>query len=77
MKIYRIAANVNTHKHLLESLTSSEREEIKSRFGNDLKCSFKKDKDGYYCCTHRARSKSYPSIDTIPKSEVKFIGSTG
>ena len=58
-------------------LTTKERAQVKSRFGDNLECSFFKDDDGYYCCTHRARSKSYQSIGKIPKSEVEFIGSTG
>lgn len=37
----------------------------------------KQDKNGWYVCTHRARSKSYPSIDDIPISKLKFIESTG
>ena len=58
-----------------EYLTPEERQQAKDRFG-DVGCSFLKDKDGYYCSTHRARSKSYPSIDKIPLSDVKFIDST-
>ena len=58
-------------------LTPADREEIKKRFGDDLECSFAKDKNGYYCKTHRARSKSYPSISKVPQSVVDFIGSTG
>jgi uncharacterized protein YhaN len=69
MKIYKIA------KQDGEYLTPEEREEIKKRF-KDIQCSFKKDKDGYYCHTHRARSKSYPSIADIPQSKVDFINST-
>ena len=64
-------------KDTKEYLTSEERDLIKSRFGNDLQCSFAKDKDGYYCYTHRARSDSYKSISDIPQSAVDFIGSTG
>ena len=60
-----------------EYLTKEERDEVKNLFGNNLECSFAKDKDGYYCHTHRARSKSYNKIKDIPKSEVEFIGSTG
>ncbi len=37
----------------------------------------KKDKDGYFCMTHRCRSKSYPSVDKIPAGRIKFIESTG
>ena len=58
-------------------LTAKERQEVKTKFGDNLECSFARDKDGYYCYTHRARSDSYPSIDKIPKSKVDFIGSTG
>jgi hypothetical protein len=60
-----------------EYLTQEERDEVKNLFGNNLECSFAKDKDGYYCHTHRARSKSYKKIKDIPKSEVEYIGSTG
>ena len=58
-------------------LTIEERKEVKNKFGGDLECSFAKDKNGYYCYTHRARSKSYDSISKIPKKDVDFIGSTG
>lgn len=68
MKIYRIAKEK-------EYLTPEEREKVKGKF-QDIQCSFAKDKDGYYCYTHRARSESYPSIDKIPKSAVDFINST-
>ena len=60
-----------------EVLTTEEREQVKSRFGNDLECSFASDSDGYFCYTHRARSDSYKSIKKIPKSAVEFIESTG
>ena len=56
-------------------LNPEEREEVKKRF-KDIQCSFAKDDDGYYCFTHRARSKSYPSISQIPQSKVDFINST-
>lgn len=36
-----------------------------------------KDKDGYFCYTHRSRSKSYPTPEDIPKSKVDFVESTG
>lgn len=39
--------------------------------------SFKKDKDGYYCHTHRARSKSCKCPSKIPKKDLTFIESTG
>jgi hypothetical protein len=60
-----------------EYLDASERLLVKERFGEDLECSFARDEKGYYCYTHRARSKSYDAIGDIPKSTVKFIGSTG
>jgi len=40
-------------------------------------CTLAKDKDGYFCYTHRARSKSYKTIMSIPKSVIEFIESTG
>lgn len=58
-----------------ESLTTAERTQVREKFGSTA-CSFAKDKDGYYCFTHRARSKSYPSIDKIPQSKVNFVSST-
>jgi hypothetical protein len=72
MKIYRIAKYDNDIP-----LSAKEREEVKSIFGDNLECSFAKDKNGYFCYTHRARSKSYESIAKIPKSKVDFIGTTG
>lgn len=59
-----------------ESLNNSERAEVKERFGQSAKCSFAKDKDGYYCFTHRCRSDSYPSIADIPEKSVEFVRST-
>lgn len=74
---YRLAKSHK--KHLTESLTMEERAEAEKRFGpvEEWECSIKKDDDGYYCCTHRARSDSYKSISKIPKSKFDFIGSTG
>lgn len=59
-----------------ESITSSERSKVKELFGQSNKCSFAKDKDGYYCYTHRCRSKSYPEIEKIPMKDVEFVRST-
>ena len=39
--------------------------------------SFKKDKGGYYCHTHRARSKSKKCPSKISKKDLTFIESTG
>jgi hypothetical protein len=69
MKIYCIAKNKK------EYLTPQEMAQVKARF-QDIQCTFAKDDEGYYCYTHRARSKSYPSIDKIPKNKVDFINST-
>lgn len=37
----------------------------------------RRDKNGVFVHTHRARSKSYPSADAIPQKVVRFIESTG
>lgn len=58
-----------------EALTPEDRKEIRERFG-ETQCSFGKDKEGYYCFTHRARSKYYETIDKIPKKDVDFVSST-
>ncbi len=36
-----------------------------------------KDKQGFFCYTHRAASKRYKTIKAIPKSVIEFIESTG
>jgi hypothetical protein len=36
-----------------------------------------KDKNGFFVYTHRARSKSYSTIDKIPTQVIEFIESTG
>lgn len=36
-----------------------------------------KDKDGFFCYTHRASSRRYKTIGAIPKSVIEFIESTG
>lgn len=58
-----------------EKLTADEYAEIKRVFG-EIHCSIGKDKDGYFAYTHRARSKSYPTIAEIPKSKLEFIETT-
>lgn len=40
-------------------------------------CSLGADKNGFFCYTHRARSKSYESPEKIPQKDVEFIESTG
>lgn len=39
-------------------------------------CSVAEDEDGVYVKTHRARSKSYPTFEDIPKKEVDFVATT-
>lgn len=39
--------------------------------------SLKEDDSGYYVHTHRARSRSYPTPDSIPNEEIALIRSTG
>ena len=58
-----------------KSLNPSERSEVLKKFGK-TGCSFGKDKKGYYCFTHRCRSKSYPTINDIPQKDVDFVDST-
>jgi len=60
-----------------ERLTVEEQKQVKDKFGSDVECSFAKDKNGYFCYTHRARSESYENVNKIPKSKVEFIESTG
>ena len=36
-----------------------------------------KNKNGYFCYTHRARSAEYKTIAAIPKKVIEFIESTG
>jgi len=57
------------------SLNAAERKKANTRFGK-IECSIMVDKDSYYAKTHRARSKSYPTIEKLPKNKVKFISST-
>ena len=35
------------------------------------------DKNGFFVFTHRARSKSYDTVEKITKKDIKFIESTG
>jgi hypothetical protein len=57
-------------------LTPAERSRARERFG-EIQCSIFKDKNGeYFATTHRCRSKSYPSLEKLPKKAVKFVSST-
>ena len=90
MRIFRIGNTTNRdimtctdraqEKNGWIPLTSEEKEEVRRRFGSDkncFECSYGRDDDGYFCYTHRSRSKSYPSIAKLPKDKVKSVGSTG
>jgi peptidoglycan hydrolase-like protein with peptidoglycan-binding domain len=65
--------------------TAAERQQLWQRFpfvaprdgADGGAVSLKRDKDGVFVHTHRARSKSYPSVATIPESAVRYIESTG
>lgn len=59
----------------IKAPTPDDQKEFKKIFG-EQECSLAKDKDGYYVTTHRCRSKSYESIDKIPKKDVEFVSST-
>lgn len=59
-----------------ESLNPEEHKLVVKCFGSSTECSFGKDKNGYYCFTHRCRSKSYPTINDIPQKDVDFVSST-
>jgi len=48
-----------------------------TRNGKKYHCRIGKDKNGYFACTHRARTKSYPSKKDIPINKLRFIESTG
>ena len=70
----------DVYNYLIEikkiKLSSEEYAMVDKRFGKNRECSFAKDKKGYYCYTHRARSKSYETINKIPMKDYKFICST-
>jgi len=63
----------------LEEWDSAEAAQFEKKHGgrSQYGVSFKKDKQGYFCHTHRGRSKSKPTPDGITKTELKFIESTG
>lgn len=61
-----------------EQVTTKDRDLLRSKHGEKAHgVSLKKDAKGYFVHTHRARSKSYPTVDDIPKDDVDFIESTG
>lgn len=59
-----------------EYISTEDRTAWRARSGS-AKCSLNKDEKGFFCHTHRARSKSYPSVSAIPDSVIRWIGSTG
>jgi hypothetical protein len=68
-----------------EDPTGEERKALWERFpfvaprepGESGAVSLKRDKDGLFVHTHRARSKSFRSVAAIPQRVVRFIESTG
>lgn len=57
--------------------TTTEREELRARTPKAQGVSLKRDKAGLLVHTHRARSKSYPTVAAIPVSVIEWIESTG
>ena len=64
------------HEREKAAMTPEDRKAIREKY-RSKGCGWGRDKDGVYCYTHRCRSKSYPSVDKIPKKVVDFIVSTG
>jgi peptidoglycan hydrolase-like protein with peptidoglycan-binding domain len=69
----------------VEPCTSEERHALWERFpfvkpadgASGGAVSLKRDKRGLFVHTHRARSKSFPTVKAIPERVVRFIESTG
>jgi hypothetical protein len=60
--------------------SAADRQAFKAKHGGNphhTGVSLKRDNKGVYVHTHRARSKSYPSADRIPKRVIDFVESTG
>jgi peptidoglycan hydrolase-like protein with peptidoglycan-binding domain len=60
-----------------EDPSQAEREEFYAAHGRDSGVSLKRDRQGWFVHTHRARSRSFKAPKAIPKSVVAFIESTG
>lgn len=58
------------------SLTPEEQKIASERFGENMLPFITKDNNGYLARTHRARTKSYPTLEALPKSKVDFIKTT-
>ena len=56
-------------------ISTQDRAAWRKRFP-EAQCTLAKDKDGYYCRTHRARSPSFASVGEIPERAVRFVSST-
>lgn len=52
-------------------------DELKSKSSKIDEVSLGSDKDGFFVYTHRARSKSYKTPESIPVKDIEFIASTG
>ncbi|HHV98595.1 MAG TPA: hypothetical protein GXX36_03320 [Clostridiaceae bacterium] len=48
-----------------------------TRNGKKYNVRIAKDKNGYYACALRVRTRSYPSIDDIPVSALKRVEKIG
>lgn len=57
--------------------TTVEREELRAKTPKARGVSLKRDEDGLFVHTHRARSSSYPSVSAIPISVIERIEATG
>ena len=60
-----------------EAPTSAERAALLARSPKAEGVSLKRDGKGLFVHTHRARSKSYPTVKEIPVSVINFVESTG
>lgn len=80
--VYGLAKVAADYNKKLEALKKRRTGQTEIQHGYDRDgvhygVSISKDDKGYYAHTHRARSKSYESIDKIPVSKLKFIDGTG
>lgn len=64
-----------THKKTYTVISKTA--EFKAKTPKSSGVTLAKDKDGFFCYTHRAASKRYKTINAIPKSVIEFIESTG
>ena len=58
--------------------SAADRAVASAKFGElATKVTWSRDADGVYCRTHRARSRSYPTVAAMPLKAVQRIESTG